>query len=157
MYIYIYMKPHIMQFTSVSYQFQPLRPKYLPQHHFIRHSETTFFHKCERPYKKRHAILYSFAYFNRYVLRRPTGRDKIPDWAGGIQSLSNDQVIPQHPSSTHDQLRRPENLLLQLQSFFSFSFSFTSSFITISISPTTQRRWYEKWWTGSAWKDAVMA
>jgi hypothetical protein len=72
--------------------------------------------------KKKDAKLYSFAYFNRYVLRRPTGREKILDWAASIQSLPNAQVIPQNPSSTHDQLRIPENLLLKQQNSFSFSF-----------------------------------
>jgi len=55
-----------------------------------------------RDHTKRDAKLYSFAYFNRYVLRRPTGREKVLNWAAGIQSPNNAQVIPQNPYSTHD-------------------------------------------------------
>jgi hypothetical protein len=84
-------------------------------------------------------------------------QEKILDWAADIQSLSNAQVIPQKPSSTHDQLRRPKNLLLKQLNSFSFSFSLTSSSTTTSLSPTIQRRLYDKWWTVSAWKEAGMA
>ena len=40
------MKLHIMQCSPVSYFFLPLRPKYLPRHPVLRHTQSLFFNSC---------------------------------------------------------------------------------------------------------------
>ena len=157
-YIYIYIYIYIWSLTLCNSLQSPINSSHLGQNIF--HSTTVPNTRRlrsslnARDHTKRDAKLNSFSYFNRYVLRGPTGREEILGWAAGIQSLSNVLVIPQKPSSTHNQLRRPVNLLLKQQGSLSFSFSLPSSFTTISLSPTMQCRLYEKWRTVSAWKGS---
>jgi len=75
-----------VQSSELPHYLIPLRPKYLPQHPILEHSQPTFLPHCDRPsfIPTQNRENYSSVYLNLHIFGQQTGWQKILYWITAI-------------------------------------------------------------------------